>query len=183
MELVFDLEMVNQFASVFVVDAVTGVEADGVDVASDGGAVFEGFEGIAGLGESEAEHAESTEGEEKREEGSPGGGEENGDGHEGAKGEEDEADPGGDVSGETGAKGEAFGEHAWRGGRRGAEFHAGQRGHWAAAGRALVLPGGVVGVAPAAGDHGIGYRMGKEKARERLSDFRPRPFVGWAEVG
>jgi hypothetical protein len=45
------------------------------------------------------------------------------------------------------------------------------------------LPGGVVGVAPAAGDHGIGYRMGKEKARERLSDFRPRPFVGWAEVG
>ena len=140
MELVFDLEMVNQFASVFVVDAVTGVEADGVDVASDGGAVFEGFEGIAGLGESEAEHAESTEGEEKREEGSPGGGEENGDGHEGAKGEEDEADPGGNVSSETGAEGEAFGKHAWRGGRRGADFHAGQRRHRAATGRALALP-------------------------------------------
>jgi hypothetical protein len=30
---------------------------------------------------------------------------------------------------------------------------------------------------------GIWYRMGKEKARERLSDFRPRPFVGWAAMG
>lgn len=41
MELVFDLEMVDQFACVLVVDAVAGIEADGVDVASDGGAVFE----------------------------------------------------------------------------------------------------------------------------------------------
>lgn len=178
MELVFDLEMVNEFAGVLVVDAVAGIEVDGVDVASNGGAVFEGFECVAGLGETEAEHAESAEGKEEREEGGPGRGEENGDGHEGAKGEEDEADPGGDVSGETGAESEAFWENAWSGGRRGTEFHARQRRHRSATGGALALPGGVVGVAPAAGDHGIGYRMGKEKARERLSDFRPRPFVG-----
>lgn len=30
---------------------------------------------------------------------------------------------------------------------------------------------------------GIGYRMGKEKARERLSDFRPRPVDGWVAMG
>lgn len=159
MELVFDLEMVDQFAGVLVVDAVAGIEADGVDVACDGGAEAESAEGVIGLGESEAEHAESAEGEEKREEGSPGGGEENGDGHEGAKGEEDEADPGGNVSGETGAESEAFGEHAWSGGRRRTEFHAGQRGHGSATGVALALLRGVVSVAPAAGDHG-GFGIG-----------------------
>ena len=41
MELVFDLEMVDQFAGVLVVEAVAGVEADGVDVASNAGAVFD----------------------------------------------------------------------------------------------------------------------------------------------
>ena len=40
-ELVFDLEMVDQFAGVLVVEAVAGVEADGVDVASNAGAVFD----------------------------------------------------------------------------------------------------------------------------------------------
>lgn len=130
-----------------------------MDVACDGGAEAESAEGVVGLGESEAEHAESAEGEEKREEGSPGGGEENGDGHEGTEGEEDEADSGGNVSGETGAESEAFGEHAWSGGRRRTEFHAGQRGHGSATGVALALPRGVVGVAPAAGDHG-GFGIG-----------------------
>ena len=154
MELVFDLEMVDQFAGVLVVDAVAGIEADGVDVACDGGAEAESAEGVIGLGETEAEHAETSEGKEKREEGGPRRGKKDGNGHEGTEGEEDEADPGGDVSGETGAEGEAFGEYAWSGGRWGAEFHAGQRGHGSATGGALALPRGVVGVAPAAGDHG-----------------------------
>lgn len=154
MELVFDLEVINEFAGVLVVDAVAGIEVDGVDVACDGGAEAKGAEGVVGLGETEAEHAETSEGKEEWEEGGPRGGKKDGNGHEGTESEEDESDPGGDVSGETGAESEAFGEHAWSGGRRRGEFHAGQRGHRSATGGALALPRGVVGVAPAAGDHG-----------------------------
>jgi hypothetical protein len=153
-ELVFDLEMVNEFAGVLVIDAIAGIEADGMDVACDGGAEAKGSKGVVGLGETEAEHAETSESKEEREEGGPWGGEKDGNGHEGTEGEEDESDPGGDVSGETGAESEAFRKLAWSGWWRRTEFHAGQRGHGSATGGALALPRGVVSVAPAAGDHG-----------------------------
>lgn len=109
MELVFHLEMVNEFVGVLVVDTMGRIEPYRVNFACNGSAEAEGTKGVVGLGDAEAEHAESSKSKEQRKEGGPRGGKKDGNSHEGTESEEDESDPGGDISREAGAKGKALG--------------------------------------------------------------------------